>query len=90
MIDDYDLFCNLESQSEPCHRGVAIYVHKSLAASELKTDVTFREALWVEVKTEEEDSMIIGCIYRSPTRARDNNDVKLLDVIAEMTNKAKG
>ena len=70
-IDNYDKFIN----NAP-HRGVIIYTHKSLQATEVTfIDNNFQEFVMCEVKTSKSGiSLLFVCIYRSPSSALNNND----------------
>ena len=70
-IDNYDKFIN----NAP-HRGVIIYTHKSLQATEVTfIDNNFQEFVMCEVKTSKSGiSLLIVCIYRSPSSGLNNND----------------
>ena len=71
QLDGYELFVNNLTKGKG--RGVAIYVHKSMEASiyELKNQI--EDSLFLEIKMNNSDNLIIGCIYRSPTYCRVEN-----------------
>ena len=49
-------------------RGVGISVHSKISGSTIITFCSeFKEALWVEIPLHNRDSLLIGCIYRSPS-----------------------
>lgn len=65
-------------------RGICIYVAKHLSASEVELSASsFNEHLWVRVKLQGSNSLLAGCIYRSP--ASDHTSVrnlcKLLEIV---------
>ena len=50
-------------------RGNCIFVRDSLKATQVfYADSTFNEQLWVKIKLADEDHLIVGCLYRSPSR----------------------
>ena len=82
-IDNYDKFIN----NQP-HRGVIIYTHHSLKATEITFDNTndFQESVTCEIKTTVPGvSLLFACIYRSPNSDRDNND-KILKLLQDIDN----
>ena len=82
-LEEYDLFHNLNDNGV---RGTALYVHKSLhAAPFLSIKSTYQEAIWVEVSLNKNDTLLVGCIYRSPGSSEENNQ-KLNDMIIEAKN----
>ena len=82
-LEEYDLFHNLNDNGV---RGTALYVHKSLhAAPFLSIKSTYQEAIWVEVSLNKNDTLLVGCIYRSPGSSEENNK-KLNDMIIEAKN----
>ena len=74
QLDGYDLHSNLSM--ETCKRGVLIYTKVSLRASpsQIEELCKFEESCWCEVKLAEKDSLLIGCVYRSPNSNGENND----------------
>ena len=82
-LEGYDMFHNI---NEDGVRGTALYVHKSLhAAPFLSLQSTYQEAIWVEVSLNKNDTLLVGCIYRSPGSSDENNQ-KLNDIIIEPNN----
>ena len=54
--------------------GVAIYIHNSIPAIEYKMENTHQESVWVEAKINKKDSLLIGCIYNSPSSDNKNHE----------------
>ena len=82
-LEEYDIFHNINDDGV---RGTALYVHKSLhAAPFLSLKSTFQEAIWAEVPINKNDTLLVGCIYRSPGSSEENNQ-KLNDMIIEAKN----
>ena len=54
-------------------RGVAIYSRTTLKIREVEINVKgFRDQIWIEILTCDKDSILCGCVYRSPS-----NDINL-------------
>ena len=52
-------------------RGVCIYVNENLLPTEVSLDsCTAMEHLWISLSLMNEDRLLIGCIYLSPSRNR--------------------
>ena len=64
QIDGYDLF--MDENNEVKKRGVGLYIRRELKAEEVKINTKFQESMWVTVKLNNKDKIIIGCIYKSP------------------------
>ena len=48
-------------------RGVPIYARKMLKIEEVKLDVEdHQDHAWIDIKTANGDSILCGCVYRSP------------------------
>ena len=57
-------------------RGIALYIHKSLKASPLlkmDTNSKYQESVWTEVSLNNNDMLLVGCVYRSPGSSSVNN-----------------
>ena len=57
-------------------RGVVLYIHKSLTAFkvDILSDSDFSESVWCEISLRDTDKLLVGCIYRSPSSSKDNNN----------------
>ena len=71
-IVNYKCFANLTSAK----RGVCIYTHVSLSATECRMTTDCDESVWCEVRFTGNDKLLVGCVYRSPNSNREN-DVKI-------------
>ena len=58
-INNYDIFTNIPSKG----RGIILYIHQELKASEVASDIVFDESVWCELNLHNKDKLIIGCIY---------------------------
>ena len=66
-IDGFQLFhSNLNTASG---RGIAVYAHnsKEKSVAQLHSDAVSEEYCFLEIKLRNNDKMLFGCIYRSPT-----------------------
>ena len=70
-IPNYDLFLNADPK-----RGIALYFDKSLNAKECDEfqKSGFEESLWCTCKGANEESVLIGCVYRSPSSSLENTE----------------
>ncbi len=79
-LEGYDIFLtDLETG-----RGYG-NLHKTMFKMQwkLKFDSNFNESIWCEIKLKDNDILLIGCIYRSPSSPND----KILD-LKQLMNKA--
>ena len=67
-------------------RGILLYTHKSLKAKEVEMQTEFQESMFAEIKLNNRDKLLVGCIYRSESGSEDNN-MKLRVVIREAVSK---
>ena len=68
QLEGYDMFCNPEVQG----RGVAIYVKSSLNANYVSFETDFNESIWCIIQLDRSNTLLIGCIYRSPSSGPEN------------------
>ena len=68
-VDGYDLCTNVNR----CKRGVMIYTTTYLKATPCGFACDFDERIWVGMKLRNKDSLLIGCVYRSPNSDMRNN-----------------
>ncbi len=59
QIKDYQLFTNIEEDENI--RGLALYVSNKLTVEETKFNI------WCTLKLKDNDKLLLGCIYRSPS-----------------------
>lgn len=86
QLDGYTLFSNIsQKQKHDNLRGIAMYVKKSLNAQQVETlDDGTCESVWCELQLKDNDKLLIGTVYRSPSSSKENNS-KLNNEIREMT-----
>ena len=83
-IPGYQLFSNINQQGISI-RGTVIYTHSSLKATDYVLTSEFADSIWVKIHLNNNDNLIIGCVYRSPNSTPENNDnfLALLSRVAE-------
>ena len=67
-MDRYDLFLTPESEG----RGIAIYIKSALKATQFTTESKAKEFLWCRIKLKDQNEIVFGCIYRSPSSTSEN------------------
>ena len=77
-IPNYDMFLN-----NNISRGVALYTEKSLNARECEelNKSEFQESVWCTFNDRDGNSILLGCIYRSPNTSTEINDNKMFDLL---------
>ncbi len=64
-VRNYNLHTNFNSNT--CRRGVCIYVKENLKSTKVyEQEASFTESVWCEIKLENNDTLLLGGIYRSP------------------------
>ena len=76
-IPHYDMFLNEEPK-----RGIAMYFAKELNAQLCVefADNKFQEQLWCTVRGGNDETVLVGCIYRSPN-SDDQNNTELFNML---------
>ena len=85
-IPGYDFF---QDDSPTAAGGVGLYISKFLKASfrpDLKLKLQQVESCWVEFKTANKSSTIVGCIYKHPRANIEEFMVKLESILNEINN----
>ncbi|MEW8544372.1 MAG: reverse transcriptase domain-containing protein, partial [Candidatus Thiodiazotropha sp.] len=70
QIDNYDMFCSPIGQG----RGVVIYVKNALFANSVTFDTNFKESVWCKIQLRQASTLLMGCIYRSPSSTQENSE----------------
>ena len=60
-------------------RGVAIYVRGGLCAEQVIMQVEFKESVWCRIKLRNNDSLLVGCVHRSPN-STDQNSLEVINL----------
>lgn len=80
ILQGYSAYLNLTG------RGAALYIRNDIQADEMSSTVNDIPAVWCCISLKNQDKLLIGVVYRSPTSTEtDNND--MLTMISEMVNK---
>ena len=79
-IEGFSLYI---SKVEEKSRGVGIYVKETLSSTECSVlnNCNFKESCWCEIILKNNDKLLIGAIYRSPSSGMANN-LKLNQMIS--------
>ena len=84
-IEGFTCYTNFDLSQERLgasgQRGIGVFVSNKLSVREYKTQTAFFEQLWLQVKLEGGDSLMLGCIYRSPSTGLE--ETKLLCSLLE-------
>jgi hypothetical protein len=59
----YELF--LSESTSFSKRGAALYINKKLKSEEIKFKEKFEESVWAQIKLNNNDMLLLGCIYKS-------------------------
>lgn len=71
-IEGYEMHQkNLENETG---RGIILYVREGIEHEVISTKTTFEESLWIRIKLKGQDTLMVGCVYRSPTSNGENNE----------------
>ena len=54
-------------------RGCAIYVQNNIQAQEVSLESEHKDNIWIEIKLQRGDKLLVGCIYRSPNMPKEDN-----------------
>ena len=68
-IQGYELFLNEKKDNG---RGIALYIRQYLRAEEVRMEGEFRKSIWTKIKLADNDCLLIGCMYRSPSGESEN------------------
>ncbi|RLC07615.1 MAG: hypothetical protein DRI57_25640, partial [Deltaproteobacteria bacterium] len=67
-VEGYDMFTNLKCGG----RGICLYTRKELRASPGDIPES-KQAVWCEIRLQNQDKLLIGCVYRSPNSTSEEN-----------------
>ena len=86
QLEGYELFLS-ESTSSSKH-GAALYVNKKLKSEEIKFNVKFEESVSTQIKLNNKDMLLLGCIYKSQNSSPENLD-ELNKLLTTISNEKK-
>ena len=68
-------------------RGVGIYVHHKLQASQVFFNTPhIEDHVWASIRLQGSDLLLVGCIYRSPSGNIDTSTASLCDLLTSLHN----
>ena len=68
-------------------RGVGIFVHHKFHASQVIFNSShFGDHVWTNIKLQGSDSLLVGCVYHSPSDNIDSSTVSLCDLFTSLDN----
>ena len=83
-IEHYEMYSvNLNNEDG---RGVSLYIHESIEATQVDIDTDFVESVWVTIRLVSGDKLLVGCIYRSPN-GQDSNDDSLRKLLTDVVSR---
>lgn len=68
-------------------RGLLLYINKELNGNEVQMESNFEENLFVQIRLNNNDKLLIGIIYRSPSERSIEHNSKLRELLVEASNK---
>ena len=68
-------------------RGLLLYINKELNGNEVQMESNFEENLFVQIKLNNNDKLLIGIIYRSPSERSIEHNSRLRELLVEASNK---
>ena len=84
-VGKYQMFAKNIDRGEG--RGILLYTNNIFGASEVEMDTTFEENLFVNIKLNNNDKLLIGIIYRSPSNKNMEHHNQIRKLIQEASNK---
>jgi hypothetical protein len=83
QMEGYELF--LSELTSLSKRGAALYINKKLKSEEIQFNVKFEESVWAHIRLINNDMLLLGCIYKSPSSSPENLDElnKLLTTVSK-------
>ena len=84
-IDKYQMFT--KNIDNTVGRGMILYINDKLKATEISMETKFQENIFVNIKLNQTDKLLVGLIYRSPSDSGQDYNGKLRELIHEACNK---
>ena len=72
QMEGYELF--LSELTSFSKRGAALYINKKLKSEEIQFNMKFEESVWSQIRLNNNDMLLLGCIYKSPSSSPENLD----------------
>ena len=90
QLTGYDLFTNFELNTPNPGtggiRGIVFFTKANIQAKELHFKKVSIEHLWLTIKLKHQDSLVLGCIYRSPSSNFTTNTEAVGDLLCGVVN----
>jgi hypothetical protein len=86
QMEGYGLF--LRESTSISKRGVALYINKKLKSEEIKFNVKFEESVWAQIRLNNNDMLLLDCIYKSRSRSPENLD-ELNNLLTKVSKEKK-
>ncbi len=83
-INGYELYTNIEQEENI--RGIVLYVSNNLIVEETKFNTNSNGNVWCTLKLKQNDKLLLGCFYRSPTYNNENTQ-KWCNLLQEVNDK---
>ncbi len=81
ILNGYNMFyANIDKERG---RGLVLYVHSSLQAEEVHFNTEFEETLFIKLKINNSENMLVGLVYRSPSDNMEEKNKQLRDLLSE-------
>ena len=68
-------------------RGLLLYIKKEISSNEVEMTTEFDEKLFVHINLNNNDKLLVGLIYRSPSEKDKEKNAKLNSLIQEACSK---
>jgi hypothetical protein len=68
-------------------RGLILYINNKLDTTETHMETNFQENLFVKIKLNQTDRLLVGLVYRSPSNRTSEYNDKLCSLISEANSK---
>ena len=96
-IDGYEHYTNFNFSDSHLGasgiRGVIVYVKDSISCKEIKPKTSnYKDQVWVQLSLGKNDSLLCGCMYRSPTKEKEDTrrtTDEVCKVLREMARSGK-
>ena len=82
------LFCVSTVTIYPLHRGLALYVHKSIENSvrlRIDPEIEATECTWIKITDSKTKPLLVGYVYRNPASSQGWSDdfINMMDKVTE-------
>jgi hypothetical protein len=71
-VDGYKSFTNSMIKDDG-QRGCLLYISSELVANQVEVEAEFKDSVWAKIQLVSTDSLVVGCVYRSPSNSKPAN-----------------